>query len=243
MEEPTPAPLPSPTPTVLAACGEQGPHIDSDPVVAFHPERDGFIWVLPDGTDANVTTDDIRAADPAASDSTAISFPLWSQPAVSPDHSRSAVTFNRRYSGSSETQTLILVSGPDDPVLNAFELPGSNLQALVTLQWLPQSGCLTALVFEPTSEQRLILMSNSGEVVAMFNPKLGRGTVLDSTATGWIVVERLTWEPPEIELFNVRNSGTTIVVGADEPLPDFPGLPGEGQTARQFVEDLKTRQR
>ncbi len=240
-EPETPTPLPTATPeSVLSMCGEQGARIDAESVTAFRPQHDGYIWTLPDGSDASVTTDDIRASDPNSDDSTAISFPAWSQPAVSPDHLRSAITFTRRLSGFSDTKTLILVSSAESPVLGTLELEGSNLQALVTLQWLADSGCLAALIFEPTHEQQLFLLSRDGEPVAEFSPKLGRGTVYEAIDTGWIVVERLTWEPPEIELFSVNNAGTTVVVGADDVLPGFPGLPA-GITARQYVDQLKNR--
>lgn len=238
-EAPTSAPSATPEP-VFASCGSSGPNQAEAPLTAISPQRDGYIWVLPDGSDASLDLDDIRASDPDASESTAMSFPPWSTPAVSPDGLRSAMTVLRRYSGSSDTRTMIVLSTTNDPVLATLVLPEGYVQALVTLSWLPESGCLAVLVFEPSQAQQLYILRRDGQVAAQFQPKLGRGTLLDASGSGWVALDRLTWAIPEVELFNLQNPGTTIVVGAGERIPNFPGLPGNGMTAEQFVTSLRS---
>lgn len=239
---PTTASSVTPEPTresVVASCGGPIAQSSSEPLTALFSQRDGYVWALPDGTDAIVTLDDVRDSDPLASDSTAMSFPLWAQPAVSPDQLQSAMTILRRYSGSSVTRTMVVLSDTENPVLGTLVLPEDYVQALVTLSWLPESGCLAVLVFEPMQPQQLYVLQTNGDVIAQFQPKLGRGTVLDVTASGWIVLDRLTWEHSEIELFKLDSSGTTIVVSSGQVVPDFPGLAGSGMTAEQFVASLR----
>lgn len=246
-EQATSSPLPSATPeptpvSVLATCGGPITRSSGTPLTALFPERDGYLWTLPDGTDANVSFSDILANDPNANETTMLSMPIWSQPRISSDLRRAAVTIQRRtFSSSADTRPLIVLSDAENPVNGLFVPPVDGGQALVTLEWLSESGCLAVLVFTPTHEQSLYVLEPDGDVVAQFQPKLGRGSVLDASGTGWIVLDRLAFVDGEIELFSVENIGTTIVVSAGSVVPAFTGLTGDGVTAEQFVESLRNR--
>lgn len=240
-EPDTPTPVPSATPeptkvSALAECGGPIEHSSSESLTAIYPQNDGYLWTLPDGTDANVSFDDIIASDPNANETTRLSMPIWSQPVVSPDLKRSAIVVQKRtFSSSADTRPVVIISDADDPVLGTFDPAVDGSQALVTMGWLAESGCLAVLVFTPTHEQQLHILQPNAEVVATFRPTLARGSVIDASVSGWIVLDRLTWEPGEIELFNVDSPGTTIVVSAGEPVPKFLGLPGVGLTVEEFV--------
>ncbi len=243
---PTPAPTVTPEatpPSPLASCGGPFEHIGTDPLVAVYPQNDGYLWVLPDGTDANVTFADILAADDNATETSSLSMPIWGAPMVSPDHLRSAVVvFKRQFGSSPDTNPMIVLSDANEPVTGLFEVELENPNPLIRVSWLPESGCLAALIFSPGIEQGLVIVRPDGTVAAEFQPKMARGEVLEVTPDGWIALDRTHWvDGPEIELFNVRNPGTTVIVPTGDPVPDFVGLTSNGETAAEFATRLRER--
>ncbi len=245
-DDPTPTAEPTATQETvrlspLASCGGPIEHAGSDALTAIYPQSDGYLWALPDGTDANVSFADILAADPESSDSASLSMPIWGSPAVSPDHRRSAIVVMRRLFGSSpDTDPIVVLSSGEEAVTGIFELQVENPNPLVRMSWLSRSGCLAVLAFSPGVEQGLVILRPDGTVAAEFRPKLARGEVMETPDGDWIVLDRTGWvDGPEIELFSVHNPGSAVIVPRDETVPDFLGLAPDGQTAAEFAAELR----
>lgn len=243
----TPVPATSPTVpasiTVPGVCGGPITRLAGEPVFAIDDDMDGYVWVLPDGTDAGLTADQLRAADPESDSSTVIRMPRWGAPAISPDRTTSAIPVERRYSGEPQGHYVVVISTATEPVAGVVEYPQEWNQPLITTFWLAESGCLSVLVFNPEHEDLLQLIDIDGNVVREQEIQMGRGVVLDGAGADWVLIDRISFgELSQVEFVNIEDPGLSLVVGEDEVVPDLPGLRGAGElTAGQLVAELRDR--
>ncbi len=219
-------------------------------------QGDGYIWILPDGTDSGLSFEQVLSALDVAGETgpgrTRLAMPTWSRPTVSPDHLSSAVVLERRRSvpreGSSFLSVtidwIVVMSNSEQAVTGILEVPGPLSQGLIIPDWGARTGCLAVKVFDPNADSgRIYLLDGSAGLRAEVTVGLAPGEVIDAAGAGWIILDRTAWVgEPAAEFVNIGDPEHPVQVKAGDPFPVLNGVELEpGLTVAQGIEMLRQR--